>query len=361
VPDRWSEAVTEQAGHIEPDSNEAILASFGTFKLRTAWRVLARNRARALFDLVREAEGAPGFSTEQQGQTTLIREGIARAVEAASFRPQGVREKLKDWYSGAGIETAWAELHRASERLLLVQSAVAVQDRIRTIDADLRNNLKSDDTRLTPATKRLEAIAQGGAAGIDSTVRQELRDYEKLGNEAGDDAHTNVRSLRNLLIVICVCTTAVLVAIAVLHALASGFLGFGTAQTAGSKSPAAPNVWEVEVVGMLGGMIAAVFTIAKLGGFSGPYRLPVYQALIRVPAGSAVALAAVVLMQSKQIGALSPQSGLSVLAVALVFGYAPDVLLRFMDQKATSLLGQAQGKNDPNRPPLTQPLTPPPA
>jgi hypothetical protein len=340
-------------------SDEAILEKLDAFKLRTAWRVVARNQARALFDLVREAESTPGFTVEQQQLTTLIREGIARAVDAASFRPRGVREKLKDWYSGAGIETAWAELHRANERLLLVQSAVSVQDRVRTIDAALRNNLKSDDTRLTPATKRLEAIAQDGAAGVDPTARQELRDYEKLGNEASDDAHANVRSLRNLLIVIGVCTTAVLVLTALLHALAPGFLDLSVAASSSAK-PGAIEVWEVEIVGMLGGMIAAVFTIAKLGGFSGPYRLPVYQALIRVPAGSIVALAAVVLMQSKQISALSPQSGLSVLAVALVFGYAPDVLLRFMDQKATSLLGQAQSKNDPNRPPLTQPVAQPP-
>jgi len=86
-----------------------------------------------------------------------------------------------------------------------------------------------------------------------------------------------------------------------------------------------------------------------------PERLPVYQALIRVPTGAAVALAAVILMQSGQIKGLSPQTGLSILAVALLCGYVPDVLLRFMDQKATSLLGQAQSKDDPTLPPLAQP------
>ena len=102
-------------------------------------------------------------------------------------------------------------------------------------------------------------------------------------------------------------------------------------------------------------MIAAIFTISKLGGFAGPYRLPAYQALIRVPAGSAVALGAVILIQSHQVKSFTSQNGLGILAVALLFGYAPDVLLRFMDQKVTTVLGQAQSKDDPARPSLAKP------
>lgn len=63
-----------------------------------------------------------------------------------------------------------------------------------------------------------------------------------------------------------------------------------------------------------------------------------------------------ILVQSDQIKALSVQSGLGILAIALLFGYAPDVLLRSMDQKATSILGQAQSKDDPTRPPLATPV-----
>ena len=74
-----------------------------------------------------------------------------------------------------------------------------------------------------------------------------------------------------------------------------------------------------------------------------------------MPAGAAVSLAAVLLLQSGLIKGLTAQSGLAILGVALVFGYAPDILLRMMDQKATSLLGEAQSKNNPERPPLTQP------
>jgi hypothetical protein len=237
-----------------------------------------------------------------------------------------------------------------------VQDAGTVQDRIPDIDAALRSNLKDDDTRLTPATKRLAELADAAPGEIPVGVREELRHYQQLANAAGDQAHANVRGQRNLLIAIGFCVSLGLLVLAVLHAVAPGFLDLsGPTPARGASRTATIQVWGAEAVGALGGLIAAVFTISRLGGFSGPYRLPVYQALIRVPAGSAVGLAAVLLVQSGQIKAFGAQSGLGILAVALLFGYAPDVLLRFMDQKTTSLLGQAQNKNNPARPPLAQP------
>jgi hypothetical protein len=188
---------------------------------------------------------------------------------------------------------------------------------------------------------------------FDPTERPELRRYQDCANTASEEAIGNGRSLRNLLIVIGACIAVVLLALAVLHAVAPRLLDL--ADHSVGRSTDAADVWQIELIGAVGGMIAAVFTISKLGGFSGPYRLPVYQALIRVPAGALVALTAVVLTQSGQIKAIGTQSRLSVPAVALLFGYAPDILLRFINQRALTLLGHAQTKNDPDRPPLTKP------
>lgn len=76
------------------------------------------------------------------------------------------------------------------------------------------------------------------------------------------------------------------------------------------------------VIGAPGGMIAPVFTISKLGSFSGPFRLPVYQALIRVPAGALVALAAVLVLQSGQIKGLVPRAA-TACSSSLIFGTPP--------------------------------------
>jgi hypothetical protein len=338
----------------QPNSDRSITEALSAVP-RTAWRILARNEARALLDQLREAEHNGQLDANQREQASLIRDGLARAASAAGYRPRG-RNALEDWYSGAGVETAWSELHRAGERLLLILDPVAVKQRVNDIDAALRSNLKADDPRLTPAVTRLRAVAQLKPAEFDPAVREELRGYQELANTTSDEAHANVRSLRNLLIVVGASLSLGLTLLTTLHALAPTFLDLsGPFSGSGVRSPDAVEVWEVIAVGALGGAIAAVFTVAKLGGYAGPYRLPVYQALIRVPAGAAVSLAAVLLLQSGAIKGLNPQNGLAVLGVALVFGYAPDILLRMMDQRATSLLGQAQSKNNPARPPLTEP------
>lgn len=336
---------------IDPPGSDADLcARFRAFDRRTAWRIVARNRARVLYDALREAE--PDLPAAGRPHAQMTREAISRAIEAASFRARG-RALIHDWYSGAGVQTAWSELHRASERLLLIQAPDVVAGRIGEIDAELRNNLMQDDPRLRTATDRLAELARGDETTLDADGRQALRNFQQAANGAGEHAAAGVRALRNLLIVVGGGVVFVAVLLAVLHAVAPGFVDL--ADHSKGIPPDGPEVWEIELLGAVGGIVGAVFTVAKLGGFSGPYRLPVYQALIRVPAGALVALVAVVLTQSQQVKAIGTQSGLGVLALALLFGYAPDILLRVMDQRALTLLGQAQTKDDPARPPLTRP------
>lgn len=335
--------------HEAAHTDEQLEARFNEHTPRTAWRILARNQARILFDLVREIESSePPLSAEQKAEARLIRECIGRAVWAASWKPHRIRDVIKDWYSGASIETAWSELHSASEQLLLVQPVGRVLARVSDINAALRSNLKSDDPRLPVATAWLGTLKT--TADITAEARDQLVGYQRIADIAGDEAHENVRSFRNLLIAVGGAITVALIALGVLHAVDPHFIDLATTD-AGPHADAV-ELWQVEVVGALGGLIAAVFTVAKLGGFGGPYRLPAYQALIRVPAGAAVSIAAVVIVQSGQVKALDSQTGLGILAVALIFGYSPDVLLRLMDQKATAVLGQAQSKDDPARPPL---------
>lgn len=317
---------------------------------RTAWRIGARNRARTVYAALLEAER--GMVPLAPDDAALVRQAIWRGLVAACTTSAG-RFRIHDWYSGAAIQTASSELHHASERLLLIQSADVVAGRIGEIDAELRSNLLQDDPRLKPATDRLAELATPRKTAFDTAERQELRRYQEVANAASEAAIANVRSFRNLLIVIGAGIVVVLLVLGFVHALAPDFLDLAE-HSAGHHADAA-EVWQIALIGAVGGMVAAVFTISKLGGFSGPYRLPVYQALIRIPSGALVALTAVVLTQSGQIQAIGAQSGLSILAIALLFGYAPNILLRFMDQRALTLLGHAQTKNDATRPPLTKP------
>ncbi len=102
-------------------------------------------------------------------------------------------------------------------------------------------------------------------------------------------------------------------------------------------------------MGAFGGAIAAVVAINRFSGFTDPYGLPLYQALVRIPMASATALFGVVLMQSGVLDALKPQSGTKILAYAVLFGYAQEPFLRMVDRQAGKVLDPARGKDDPSK------------
>jgi hypothetical protein len=338
----------------QPSSDAELEELFAKFKDRTAWRVLVRNEARSLLGRIQETECTRDLNACDQDEARRVRESIGRALEAVSYQPlRGAR--FSDWASGSGIETAWSELHGAGQRLLMIQSPEDVKARLGEIDAALRANLKEDDSRLAPASKRLAALSEGPASDIE-LARSEIRQYLQTTDSAGDAAHANVRSFRNLLVLIGAVVAAAAIGLAVLHALVPGFLDLsGPAPAKGATHPDAIEPWQAVLAGATGGLVAALFSITRLGGYSGAYRLPAYQALIRIPAGALVGLVAAILLQAQFIDVLKPQFGLSLLAYALVFGYAPEVLLRYVDQRAQKVLGQAQTKNDPGRPALAKP------
>jgi hypothetical protein len=337
-----------------PLTDHELEARFAAVKGRSAWRVLVRNTARSLFDRLRETEQRE-LNEAGKEEARLVRKSVGLALESASYRPPRWRDRVSDWASGSGIEGAWSALHNASQRLLMIQTTDEVKARLGEIDAALRSNLKADDPRLKPASDRLGALGEVSADELDH-ARSEIRQYLQTADSASDAAYANVRSFRNLLIFIGGFVSMALLAVAIVHALAPDFLDLsGPAPAKGMSRPDAVEVWETEVAGTIGGLVAALFTITRLGGFADAYRLPAYQALIRIPAGALIGLVAAILLQAQFIDVLKPQYGLSLLAYALVFGYAPEPLLRYIDQRAQKVLGQAQSKNDPGRPALAKP------
>jgi hypothetical protein len=71
--------------------------------------------------------------------------------------------------------------------------------------------------------------------------------------------------------------------------------------------------------------------------------------------GGAIALAGVMLLQSGFISPLKSQTSLALLAFAVLAGYTPDLLLRYLDGSLKTVLSQARGKDNPARPALSEP------
>jgi hypothetical protein len=280
----------------------------------------------------------------------LIRESIERGASAA----QSADRRFRSWFSGADIETAWAALQASDERLILIEPVSVLRARLGGIDTALRNDLKADDPRLKEYTDRLAALRSADDQELDA-AREEVRGYLHDSHVASTVAHGNVRATRNTLLEISFGTIALLIVVCVVHAVAPGFVDL--------RSPHgdAVEAWWVVVIGSLGGVIGALATVWRLNGSVADSRLPNAQAFVRIPLGGAVGLIGVMLVQSGFVNPLKAQTPLALLVFAVLAGYTPDVLLRFLDRRLQQVLSEARGKDDPARPALTTPRLPSPA
>jgi hypothetical protein len=107
------------------------------------------------------------------------------------------------------------------------------------------------------------------------------------------------------------------------------------------------DLGQIEAAGALGGLLMALFALIRLTVYSGPVALPLWQALVRVPAGAAAALVGAFLLQGEVLSSITPQSRSGLLGYAVLFGAAPEVVLRFLDDKVNKVTAAARTENDP--------------
>jgi hypothetical protein len=109
----------------------------------------------------------------------------------------------------------------------------------------------------------------------------------------------------------------------------------------------AASPWDVvvvELVGLVAAAIAAAASVRNVQGTSTPYSLPVALAVLKLPTGALTALLGLLLMRGGFVPGLSAlDSSSQIIAWALVFGYAQQLLTRFVDSQAETVLQGAGG------------------
>jgi hypothetical protein len=95
----------------------------------------------------------------------------------------------------------------------------------------------------------------------------------------------------------------------------------------------------VELVGFIAAAIAAAHTLQRARGTSTEYSLPVALAVLKLPTGALTALLGLLLMRGGFIPGLSAlDSPAQIIAWAVIFGSAQQLLTRFIDQRAQGVL-----------------------
>jgi hypothetical protein len=124
--------------------------------------------------------------------------------------------------------------------------------------------------------------------------------------------------------------------------------------------PSSDDILMVTLLGALGGALAFSVSIRNLKGTSTAYDVPVALAFLKVPLGAFTAILALVAIRGDFVPGLSTlDSQEQILAYALVFGFAQQILTRLLDQRAQTLLEGLPGGTETEPPPTPATPSPP--
>jgi hypothetical protein len=202
-----------------------------------------------------------------------VRLGAVRPLAAAGAGPLA---RLRDWWSGSSIETAWQSLHLAAEQLML----------------------------LLP-DEQVRAMVPGAAD------RRAAQQATAVQHAQSDAQHQQVRGLRNITTVLLAVVLALDVALWAAGATTGVILGLGA----------------------LGGALSVVFAV-RAGTPPGPYNVLFPQSILKLVSGAATALMAVKILD---FAAGVPASTGRDATYAVIFGFAQQMFTRLVDQRAGTL------------------------
>jgi hypothetical protein len=327
------------------------------------WKSIALSRVEELRGELAVAETGELALAEAERRVRSPQVGVAaeqiklRLREAETYASRGFWRSLANWLTGADIERVWAAIHAADELMFLVLTPASARAKIPELQANVERRLDEKDPRrsryravlMTAAGLTQEqAIRSAGAAEAqDETVgstgagetlelrREDLVEIRRSVNRISDDAHGDVRSFRNVVLGFIVVLSAGLIAVA-FDAPSDPWLPVC------GPSGSCTAIWQIEVVGALGGLLAGVLALRRLEGFRGPYGLPITMALLKIPTGALTGLLGAIWMQNQILGGLSPQDGSKLLAYVAFFGFAQELFTNFADGQAAKVLGQAR-------------------
>jgi hypothetical protein len=255
---------------------------------------------------------------------------------------------LASWWQGNCVEAAFHNLHRAEAEMVRLYSDDEVDAEIPEAISRTDIGLHRNDPRRCAALKLVSMKDAEAKRILLSKVVQ-------IGHEAADRQHSRVRVFRNIVLV-----TAVLLALFVSffvfwvarhpNAVPLCFTNPGSSSIRhcptgdGLSSPA--DVGVVALLGLLGGALAAAVSIRNVHGTSAPYNVGVVLALLKFPAGAFTALAALIAIGGELVpGFTALDTQPQILAYALLFGYAQQLLTGLIDKRALSLLSTVPGKD----------------
>lgn len=294
-------------------------------------------------------EAVEGGRRGSEGHDVRGWESVAAGIQAelaaakTAIQPSGWLRGVCAWWSGAAITKAWESVHVAETALLGLESeedvAIVVPRLLGWIERTMDQGPRRE--------------AHEAALKKRSPSRVEVRAALTDVTEANGNRYANLRAFRNNLILVMVVLLATLVGLAGWHALNPHFLSLCTDSTGGKltnclggkgSEPDGADVALVAAMGALGGLLAIAFSFSETDVAPTRYDPKTWQAFLKPVTGAATALIAVLLLQSGLLLKPVSETQSMFLAYAVIFGFSQQLLTRFVDKQADSLITPDGGK-----------------
>jgi hypothetical protein len=352
----------------------------------------------ALLAIERHLDAAERAATGHYLDTANHRGRSKDDSDGPQEKPLGPFAKFVSFLTGASLERVNSQLDAVETDLLRLAPDPYLRGALPNLRAHVRNHLSKDD----PRRERVEAIAEEVEA---SPAEKPLGNLERdqvlfAVREASLEARREirrVRSFRNVLLVSALFLMLGVAGITLLGVLspdrvpmcfapdnemvvcpsaADPVTGVTAAEGQTNISPrqqaevdrqirSTAGPWDipiVEIAGLLAAALASALALRSIQGTSTPYSLPVALAVLKLPSGALTAVLGLLLMRGGFIPGLSAlDSSAQIIAWAIVFGYAQQLLTRFLDQQANQVLENVGNPSNPRLAPNggAQPTTQP--
>jgi hypothetical protein len=276
------------------------------------------------------------------------RQALEDANAAIRLRPGSVG-RVRRWWSGQTITAAWEAVHRAEAELIEISSRGDALATLPQLRAWMRQVLTDRDELACYEHELDEAVR---ARSVDPAL---LRRAYQDTITANVDWHSSMRTFRNVIFGVAGALGLLLLVLATWHAIDADVLslcrrGARPACFGEGARPVREALFEVLLVGALGGLLSSAFFLGKTERAPSRYNLLIPQIVLKAVAGAATALVGVILVKAHVF--VAPVGGSStavLLAYAAVFGFSQQLLTQFVDRRGVDLLKPQQERRTARR------------
>jgi hypothetical protein len=289
------------------------------------------------------------------------------------------RRGLRDKWRGTSVESTYLHLHSAKIFLIDLLPDAEFDALVPDVTTRMATVLDRHDPRRVEAEDALHT-----KTGLPR--RAALKQAMETAYDASDEAYVRLRDFRNIIVLAAaamVVFTALLVALVAYSPDAIPLCFDPGVTTAAVNPPAQPvppsvcpsgdrqqptsgDILIVAGLGTVGGALGALIAIRNLRGTSTPYSGTTALAILKIPSGALSAIIGMLLLAGGFVpGLTNLDNQRQILAYALVFGIAQQLVTRVADDRAQQILNKLPSKDQeaesPKPPSAPRPAPPPPA